>query len=38
MGVMEWIADERLNEFDELLRDRVIRSSASKGRARSEDG
>lgn len=38
MGVMEWIADEQLNEIDEVLRDRVIRSSACKGRARFGNG
>lgn len=39
MGLMERIADEQLDEIDDLLRFRVIiRLSASRGRAKVGDG
>lgn len=38
MGLMERIADEQLDEIDDLLRIRVIRLSASRGRAKVGDG
>lgn len=39
MGLMERIADEQqLNEIDQVLRCRVIRLSASRGRAKVGDG